>query len=179
MNIESLLWQDGWVPTTDNEVSQMLKLLSDKSKEANRVINSAQTEIQQLQKIGEAEQEKITKLSSKITFLLERYVMEEVDEDDRKETETTYKYKLARGEIVVSKPAKVITKPDAKVIAILMKVKDYKSFVAPSDPVFKWADFKKELELDEDGTVTHKPTGNIVAVPVVETPQTTKVNLSI
>lgn len=177
MNVESMIWQEGWCPTTDSEVTQLLKYLSDKEKETSRVVNSAQEEIALLSKIGQDAQDKYDHLKSKITSLLERYVLEEVDKEDRKETKTTYKYKLARGEIVINKPSKKIEKPS--VIDEITLSAEFPSFVK-SEPVFKWGDFKKELELDDDGKVIYKKTGKVLTnIPVVETPQVTKINLSL
>jgi len=177
MNVEALIWQDGWVPTNDTEVSQILKYLSDKAKETRRVVSSAQEEIQMLSQVGEQAQESYNKLESRVAHLLERYVLEEVDEEDRKETKTTIKYKLARGEIVVNKASVKIEKPTEADEVCLSA--EFPNFVK-SEPKFQWGEFKKELELSEDGKVIFKPTGKEVSsVPVVETPLKTSIKLTL
>ncbi|WP_336786914.1 host-nuclease inhibitor Gam family protein [Paenibacillus sp. MMO-177] len=175
-NVESMIWQDGWVPTTDHEVTQIMRYLSERKKESSRIVKSAQTEIAELEQIGKEAQDSYNRLENKIAALLSHYVMNEVDEDDRKETKTQIKYKLARGEIVVTKATQKIEKPTEADEVLLSAT--FPGFVK-SEPKFQWGDFKKELELQEDGTVVHTPTGKTVSVPVVEAPQTTKVSLKL
>ncbi|MGE6227599.1 host-nuclease inhibitor Gam family protein [Paenibacillus chitinolyticus] len=176
MNIETLLWQPGWVPTNDHEVTYLMKYLSSKKKETDRVVNSAKAEISDLELAWKEAQDSYDRMNDKITALLERYVVEEVDKEDKRETKTQIKYKLARGEIIVSKSRKKLEKPDMSDELLLSAA--FPNFVV-SETKFQWAEFKKDLELQDDGTVVHLPTGKSVSVPVVESPVTTKINLKL
>lgn len=174
MEIEAMIWQPGWKPTTDLEVSQLMRVLSEKIREVKRIVDSAKSEIMALESIGKEAEDKFAHLESKVLNLLGEYVMEEVDEDERKETKTQVKYKLARGEIIVNKPAFKIEKPkdDAD-----LKVK-HPQFVK-TEEVFQWGEFKKNLEV-VDGKVYHKKSGEIFEdVVAMEVPQSVSVKHNI
>jgi hypothetical protein len=176
MEIENVLWQEGWTPTTDYEVTQLLKYLSDKQKETDRVVESAKEEIEMLSRISKDATDKQNRVADRINYLCSRYVLDEVDEDDRRETKTMIKYRLARGEIVINKAVKKIKKPTPENETILTS--KYPQFIK-QEPKFQWSDFKETIELDEDGNVIDKSTGQIVeGVQVVETPQTVSIKLN-
>lgn len=177
MDISSMLFQEGWKPTNDIEVSQMLKYLSEKQKESGRVIKTARDEIVELEKIGKMAEDQYNSLEAKIGRLLMEYVLEEVDPEDRKETDTQLKYKVARGEIIIKKEKKDFNKlSDAETEVLSKKFPDF----VKSEPKFQWGEFKKNLEITEEGKVIFKPTGEVTAdVPTVDTEKSVSIKLSL
>jgi hypothetical protein len=154
MDVEALIWQPGWKPTTDLEVSQIIRYLTQMRRETERIVNSAKAEMMALETIGKETEHKYITLEAKLLDLLGGYVMEEVDDDDRKETKNQVKYKLARGEIIISKPTFKIEKPKDDTD---LKLK-HPQFVKKSIEVkHVKAYHKKSGEVFEDVTVMEVP----------------------
>lgn len=176
MDIEGLLWQEGWTPTTDLEVTHMMNLLKEKEKEKDKIVTTAKEEIKYLEEVGAEAESKYDRVRSRIEYLLGQYIENEVDEADKKVTATQIKYKIARGEIVVSKPSKELLKPskDDEAMLEVMYPNLFETVVN-----LKWAELKKRLEIANDGEVIDKETGKKVTsfVPVKEVPSSIKIKL--
>jgi hypothetical protein len=172
-----MMFQDGWTPTNDSEITALMKLLAEKQRETDKIVTTANMEIAELEAIGKEVQDSYNKLEHKINELCKAYVLNEVDKEDRKETPTTIKYKIARGEIVINKAKKTLLKPSEKDVKILQE--QYPDFVK-SDPIFQWGEFKKDLDINDEGQVINKKSGKVVEnVPVVDVPQTVSIKLAV
>lgn len=174
MELEQLMWQEGWTPTTDLEVSLLMKIIAEKEKDARKIVESADEEIDFLRRQQDEACRKFSSYQDRINYLLSNYVLNEVDEDDKKETKTQIKYALARGTIVVSKPIKKLEKPTDE-ITIAEKFPEFVQQI----PKLQWAELKKNLEIDENGQVIDKRTGQVVdGIPVSEAPQAVAIKLN-
>jgi hypothetical protein len=177
MDIQGLMWQEGWTPTTDTEVTQLLRLLGEKKKETDRIIQTAKDEITELEGIWKEVQDSYGKLEWKVNQLCQQYVLNEVDKDDRKETPTTIKYKIARGEIVINKESKSLVKPTTE--KDIQALKELYPDMFKVEPVLQWAELKKNLEINQEGKVIDKKSGKVLeSVPVVDVPQTVSIKLA-
>jgi hypothetical protein len=176
MDINFLMLQPGWNPTTDAEVNEIIKELSLRCKERDRIVSTADTEIKIL---TEAKQEAVSnyeKFESLAKAKLEHYVLNEVSADDRRETKTLAKYKVARGEIIVTKPSIQMVKPDDDILKNL-----YPAFVeaVPASTKFKWGDLKKNLSIDDTGKVVDNEGKVVDCVTVAAVPAEVKVSFTL
>jgi len=172
LDISNNLWQPGWCPISDLEVTQIMKYLKQKRIESTKIVESAKQEIEMLEDIGKDSEDSLAKLEDRVGYLLKNYVLNETDETERKETDTQIKYKLARGSIVIKKSTFQPVEPDDK--NELMKL--FPKFIK-KEPKFMWGDFKKTLSI-EDGKVK-TVTGDDIAsiVLAIEKPSTVQIKL--
>lgn len=174
MEIENLIWVDDWRPTNDIEVSQMMKILKESEREKNRLLKNINDEIEILENKGKEVEDEHYKLSERINNLCQFYIKNEVLKEDLKETKTSLKYKLARGEIILKKPSKKIMKPTKEQETYL--IKNYPEF---KEEVinFKWGEFKKNLEINND-KIINKKTGELInGLQIEETPEEINVKI--
>lgn len=166
MEISMTMWDEGFTVTNDLEAGQLIKALQESEKDLKRLTDNIKQEIQLLEAMGTEMNDKHSRLESRIKFLLERYVAEEVLKEDLKETATQMKYSLARGDIVVKKAINKLVKPDEAVEDSLIGL--YPEFVKEKK-TFNWGDFKKNIKITEEGKAVNKKTNKVIeGIQVVE-----------
>jgi len=175
VEIESAIWQPDFKVTNDFEANQLIKYYKSLSKENNRLLKGIKEEIAYLEEQAKEQEGKTKAYMGKIEALLADYVQNEVDKDDRKETPTQIKYKLTRGDFVISKASKELVKPTPEDEMVLSA--EYPQF-SKSELKFQWGEFKKTLEISEYGKVVEKSTGKVVeSMKTVETSATFSIKL--
>ena len=171
------MWDQDFRVTNDLEASQLIKTMEEEERESKRLLENVKQEIMMLEQAGDSIEEKYNKIKERVIFLLERYVEEEVLEEDIKETKTQKKYSLARGDVIVKKPVKKILKPNTEDEPPLME--RYPQYVE-NKPILKWKDMKESFKINEDGSVVDKKTNKIIeGIKVIEEKPETTIKLKL
>lgn len=171
MPIEAQVWDTDWQPTSNWEVTQLLNLLRESRADTTRFVDAARAEIESLSNVAKDAEQKHENLTNRVQYILQRYLTEVVPPEERKETATTIKLKLPRGEIVVTKADREIVRP--KDDSDLQKA--YPDFVKQT-PSFEWGKFKKSLRIEGNKVLDSE--GKVAPVMVVDTPMTTVIKLA-
>lgn len=148
---------------SDRMAEWALRTIKEEEADAERLINIAKEQIAELQdKIRDIE----TYCNHKTAFLKGclREFFNGADSAYKKDTKTQTSYKLLSGSLVMKKATKKMIQPSADELLSFLRENAPEFIKTVESPM--WGEFKKSLELLDDGSVVIEDSG--VVVPCVE-----------
>lgn len=145
-----------FVVDSDGKAEYCLKKIKKAQAEHDRLVELAMGEINELENKIEELDKHLENETGYFKTLLYRYF----ETVEKKETKTQQSYKLLSGSLVFKKPAVKIVKPDDDVLVKYLEASQPELVKTVKCPA--WGDLKKNLTINEDGTVTDMSTGEVL-----------------
>lgn len=149
--------------TDDKLADWAIRKIKGEEEEKERLIGLANQQIADLQ----AKIEDLNKYYDNKTGFLKSCLQQYFDTVPHKETKTQETYKLLSGSLVFKKPSTKIIYDENNLLVYLKESGD-KTFIKTKESV-NWADFKKDLAINNDGMVVDTATGEILDAKVCTT----------
>lgn len=153
--------QEGFVIDSDQKASWALKIIKAETDEAGRLMQIADSQIEELVNKKMEIKEKLDHKTGYLKGLLYRYF----ETVQHKETKTQESYKLLDGSLVYKKPS-VKMVPDKEKLLAYCKANNMPEFVKVKEEL-DWASYKKECEII-DGQVVNVQTGDMLPDEVIQ-----------
>lgn len=157
----------GFVIDNDYKADWAVRKIKEEQEENDRLHVIAEQQIEEIDRMTDAADERLLHRTSYLTSLLRHY-FEGVN--NKKETATMEKYQLLSGQLVLKKAKQSIEKKDDAALVDWLKGNGYKEFVKVEESP-RWGDFKKQLEII-DGEIIDRETGlSVDCVGVKDVPE--------
>lgn len=147
---------------TDEKAEWAIRKIAEEKAECDRMVGCCQAMIESYQKKAQGYREKFEKRIQSLSILLEEYFR---TVPATKETKTQVKYDLPSGSLVLKKASTFLAPDAAKLTEWLASndMNDYlKAVITP-----RWDAVKKQLEVQEDGGLVFKETGEYLPEGIV------------
>lgn len=149
--------QEGFVIDNDQKASWALKIIKAETDEAGRLMQIADSQIEELVNKKMEIKEKLDHKTGYLKSLLYRYF----ETVQHKETKTQESYKLLDGQLVFKKPSVKILKPEDDT-ALIGYLEQNQPEMVETVKKAAWGEFKKSLTITDDGGVVDMATGEVL-----------------